>query len=556
MRNTTQAAVLKESRIGAARDARSFVWLYVGSRGGRCHRGGRRAVPRHPSGGEIGHSRVVERGRGAAAARIGCLEVMAWAVPSPRRRQPSPAPQPSALRRRRLAARRRQRRWPVTVSTHHRRAGRWLGRGISQLVDIVDPEMVVVGGGVARAGDLLLDPIRQVLNDDLLHTEDLPVVRSSLIGQAEITGAVLLAIEGGDLNQVAVDHSDKDSASRIIGVDSSTQSSKIEVRDLPDSGEVIARASNPHWATTPPRSEQHPSSWWDAVEPLLDEHGGGAAAVSIAGQQHGMVVLDRFLEPLRPAKLWKRHRVRSTSPMARAVGGRAMGRAHRRPCSVPAITVTKLAWLRENEPQVHERVARKLLPHDWLTLRLTGEVMTDRATPRAPATGHRPPVIGFLGDPRSRRPRSVGLPDRARAHGGGRKVAGAVVGPGTGDNMAAAGLGLRPGDLAVSIGTSTVFAVTSQPAADPTGAWAGFLPTPRGTSSRSSARSTPRRSPTLLARLLGVTHEELTRLAPRLPPEPGVGTVPYLDGERTPNRPDATGMLAGIRSDVSREQVA
>ena len=133
---------------------------------------------------------------------------------------------------------------------------------------------------------------------------------------------------------------------------------------------------------------------------------------------------------------------------------------------------------------------------------------------------------------------------------------GRLVGPGTGDNMAAAlGMALAPGDVAMSIGTSgTVYACTEVAAHDPSGAVAGFadatgrfLPlgcTLNGAKGRDGAR-----------RLLGVDHELFDELA-LASGSGGLTLLPYLDGERTPDRPTATGMLAGLRSDVSREQFA
>jgi xylulokinase len=129
---------------------------------------------------------------------------------------------------------------------------------------------------------------------------------------------------------------------------------------------------------------------------------------------------------------------------------------------------------------------------------------------------------------------------------------------GTGDNMAAAlGLGLRAGAAVVSLGTSgTVYTVAEQATSDPTGAVAGF------------ADATGRYLPLVctlnatkvtdaVARLLGVDHAGLDALAAAgALGACGLTMLPYFDGERTPNLPSATGVMAGLRSDVSREQVA
>jgi xylulokinase len=228
---------------------------------------------------------------------------------------------------------------------------------------------------------------------------------------------------------------------------------------------------------------------------------------------------------------------------------------------VASFTITKLRWLRRNEPDVFRRVARVLLPHDWLTGRLTGRCTTDRGD--ASGTGWWSPAEGRY------RHDLLALVDE-RADWGGRLPEvlapaepagpweGMVVGPGTGDNMAAAlGLGLRPGDLALSLGTSgTAFCVSERPASDPSGAVAGF------------ADATGRLLPLVctlnatkvtdaFARLLGVDAAGLDGLAMAAPPgEVDLVLVPHLDGERTPNLPDATGTLTGIRSDVTREQLA
>jgi xylulokinase len=345
----------------------------------------------------------------------------------------------------------------------------------------------------------------------------------------------------------------------VLGVDSSTQSTKVEVRDA-DSGELLEHRRNPHPPTTPPRSEQDPASWWDALAPLIALHRADrqVAAVAVAGQQHGMVCLDDSGKVLRAAKLWNDT---ESAPDARDLVDRLGADEWARACGtvpVASLAITKLAWLRRVEPDVHARVAQVLLPHDWLTLQLTGRAVTDRGD--ASGTGYWSPaeerwrtdLLQLVGFGPEVAPPVLGPVDPAG------EWSGAVVGPGTGDNMAAAlGLGLRSGDVAVSLGTSgTVFSVASAPTADASGAVAGF------------ADATGRFLPLVctlnatkvtdaVARLLGVDHDRLDALALDAPPGArGLVLVPYLDGERTPDLPDATGRLHGIRSDVSREQLA
>jgi xylulokinase len=333
------------------------------------------------------------------------------------------------------------------------------------------------------------------------------------------------------------------------------------VRDA-DAGRLVASGRAPHPRSAPPRSEQDPAAWWAAFEAAYAHAGSPAVdAVAVAGQQHGMVVLDRRDRVLRPAKLWNDT---ESAPQATALVERLGPGAWAAACgSVPvaSFTITKLAWLRQHEPEVFAAVRRVLLPHDWLTLRLTGEVVTDRGD--ASGTGYwspvdgrwRPDLLALVDDdvdwvsrlPRVAGPRAVvGSWERAR------------VAPGTGDNMAAAlGLGLSPGDVAISLGTSgTVFSVGERPVADASGAVAGFADaTGRFLPLVCTLNAT--RVIDAFGRLLGVDLEGFDRLAREAPAGAGGLTLlPYLDGERTPNRPDATGVLAGLRADVTPAQVA
>ena len=339
----------------------------------------------------------------------------------------------------------------------------------------------------------------------------------------------------------------------VAGVDSSTSACKVQIRDA-DTGELVASGRAPHPATTPPCSEQDPADWWSAFVTALGDH--RPDAIAVAGQQHGLVVLDDRGSVLRPAKLWNDT---ESAPDAGALVDQLGAAAWAEACgSVPvaSFTITKLAWLRRCEPETFDRVARVLLPHDWLTHRLTGGFTTDRGDASgtgwwSPAEGrYRPDLLDLVGADEAWLPRVLGPREPAG------EWQGAVVAPGTGDNMAAAlGLGLRPGDLALSFGTSgTAFAVSETPSADPTGTVAGF------------ADATGRFLPLVctlnatkvtdaVARLLGVDHAEFDRLALAGSAD-GLELLPYFDGERTPNLPDATGTLTGLRSDVSREQLA
>jgi xylulokinase len=231
-----------------------------------------------------------------------------------------------------------------------------------------------------------------------------------------------------------------------------------------------------------------------------------------------------------------------------------MGRRGRhRP--VASLTVTKLRWLAEHEPDRAARVTRVLLPHDWLTWQLGNrnvQPTTDRGD--ASGTGYWSPTTGkyrvdilehafgrILELPRVADPREIV----------GERADGAVLAPGTEDNMGAAlGLGAHPGDVVVSIGTSgTVFAVSETLTADATGTIAGF------------ADATGRFLPLVCtlnaarvlaagARMLDVDLDVFSNLALSAPSGAGgLVLLPYLDGERTPNLPEVAGTLHGMRRD-------
>src|SRR6187200_2199984 len=155
----------------------------------------------------------------------------------------------------------------------------------------------------------------------------------------------------------------------VAGVDSSTQSCKVVIRDAATGAPVrTGRASHPDG------TEVDPQHWWDALQSAIAAAGGldDVAAVSIAGQQHGMVVLDAEGRVIRPALLWNDTRsAQAARDLIDEVGAEAYAE---RTGVVPvaSFTATKLRWLRDAEPENAERVAAVALPHDWLTWRLRG----------------------------------------------------------------------------------------------------------------------------------------------------------------------------------------
>jgi len=339
----------------------------------------------------------------------------------------------------------------------------------------------------------------------------------------------------------------------VAGVDSSTQACKVVVRDAA-SGQLVREGRAPH----PDGTEVDPAAWEAALATAVEAAGGleDVAAVGVGAQQHGMVCLDEAGRVVRPALLWNDTRSAGAAADLVAEGGgpRAWAEATG---SVPvaSFTVTKLRWLADHEPEAAERVAAVCLPHDWLTWKLGGAAGLDTlATDRGDAsgTGYWSPATGsyrleLLRLALGHDARVPAVLDPAASPG--QTAAGAVLAAGTGDNMAAAlGLGARPGDVVVSVGTSgTVFAVSERPAADPSGIVAGFAD--------ASGRFLPlvctlnaARVLDAAAQLLGVDHGQLSALALSAPAGAGGLTlVPYLEGERTPNRPNATGALHGLR---------
>ena len=355
----------------------------------------------------------------------------------------------------------------------------------------------------------------------------------------------------------------------VMGVDSSTQSCKVVVVDT-DSGSVVREGRAAH----PDGTAVDPQAWWDALEAAIAEAGGldDIAAWAIGAQQHGMVALDSEGQVVRDALLWNDTRSAGAADALVEELGADILAARTGSVPVASFTVTKLRWLRQEEPAHATRVAAVALPHDWLTWRLRGfgplgsrrgpvldELTTDRSDASgtgywSPETGEydRELLVAALGH-------DVVLPRILSADEFVTDAAGRRVGPGAGDNAAAGlGVGAGLGDVVVSIGTSgTVFAVSDRPVVDPTGTVAGFA-SADGHFLPLVCTLNAARVLDVTARLLGVDHDELSRLALASPPgAQGLRLVPYFAGERTPNLPDATAELLGMTlASTTRENLA
>ena len=348
----------------------------------------------------------------------------------------------------------------------------------------------------------------------------------------------------------------------VAGVDASTQSCKVVVRDSA-TGAVVRHGVAPVVGET----SIDPARWWEALAAAVAAAGGLAdvAAISVGAQQHGMVALDEQGRVVRDALLW--HDTRS-APQARQLteelGTEAWISATGMTLAA-SFTVTKLRWLRENEPGNAARVAAVALPHDWLTWRLRGfgpgnprlgELTTDRSDASGTAywspytEGYRTDIVTHAFG------REVVLP-RVLPPDGVAGVtadvmpgvpAGIPLAAGGADNaLAALGLGIGPGDAVVSIGTSgTVYAQADTPVKDLRGVVSTYAD--------ATGRYLPLVAMLNAARvldagrcLLRADHGTFDALASGAQPGAGgVTLLPYFEGERFPVLPDGTASLDGL----------
>jgi len=364
----------------------------------------------------------------------------------------------------------------------------------------------------------------------------------------------------------------------VLGVDLSTQSTTVEVRDA-DDATLLGVGSAPHPRTHPPVSEHVTGDWWGTFTLALNAGLEQAradrqdvVAVGVAAQCHGLVLLDERGRLLRPVKLW--NDTTSAPQAARMVTDASAAWWSDAVGSVPsaAFTISKLAWVADHEAELLERAAAVLLPHDWMTFHLTGQRVTDRSD--ASGTGYyaaheqrwRTDVlerwVGTQVDWHDVLPTVLG-PDEAA--GRIRPVIAdelglpstVMVSAGGGDqHLGAVGLGLQSGDVAYSLGTSgVVMAVSERPVFDHGGvvdgvanAIGGYLPLACTLNATKVTDWT--------AEMLGVGVDELGQMALTAAGQNRPSFAVYLDGERTPSRPTATGTLTGLTTATTREDIA
>ena len=357
----------------------------------------------------------------------------------------------------------------------------------------------------------------------------------------------------------------------VAGVDSSTQSCKVVICD-PVTGRIVREGRASH----PEGSEVDPQAWWDAFREAVRAAGGldDVRALSVGGQQHGMVCLDERGEVIRPALLWNDTRSAEAAwelVLERGDGDSEAGArwwAHATGLvPVASFTVTKLRWLADNEPENARKIAAICLPHDWLSWKIRGGFgavgLEGLCTDRSDASGtgymdrehpsYRREILAQALRISVEEAEGIILPkicDPVEAMGCGDPRQGwgeIAIGPGCGDNAGAAlGVGLGVGQALLSLGTSGVVSVVSEtPIEDPSGQVAGFAD--------ASGHWLPLACTLNASRILdavgamsGLGYEELDDAALSVPDAGGLRLVPYFEGERTPNLPDATARLEGM----------
>lgn len=366
--------------------------------------------------------------------------------------------------------------------------------------------------------------------------------------------------------------------SLVVGVDSSTQSCKVEIRER-STGKLISTGVSSHEPTFPPKSEQDPDHWWSAFLSSFQEATSkenidkkSIEAIAVTAQCHGMVTLDESLNVIRPAKLWNDTQSATQSQDLVEKYGREYWINKVGSLIGPSFTLTKILWLKENEPENFTKTKKFCLPHDYLTAKLCNRIVTDRAG--ATCTGYYSIkdskwIYEILENIDGTKDWTNALPEvlgpQTEAAKISEKVANdlglnkdVVVGPGTGDQMASCiGLGTREGDFVFSIGTSAViFTVSSEPVFDLTGIVNGMADS-SGNYMPVMVSLNGTKVTDWAAKIMNCSVNDLGELALSAEiDEHSAVMAAFFDGERTPNLPYATGTIAGLNSLIDRNKFA
>jgi len=353
-----------------------------------------------------------------------------------------------------------------------------------------------------------------------------------------------------------------------IGLDLGTSGLKGVLMD--DRQAVVAEATAPLTVQRPAEghSEQRPADWIAATETVMDALAGhglaGVRGIGLSGQMHGATLLDAKDEVLRPCILWNDTR---SFAEAAALDGDPMFRRLTGNIVFPGFTAPKLLWVARHEPAIRDRVARVLLPKDYLRLWLTGEhvaEMSDAAGTAWLDTGRRDwsdDLLAATGLGRANMPRLVEGSEpsgtlRAALAGRWGLPKDVVVAGGGGDN-AAAGVGVgvvRAGEAFVSLGTSGVlFAANDGYRPDPDTAVHTFCHALPGTWHQMGVILAATDALNWYARLVGADAGALTDELGGLKPPGRTLFLPYLGGERTPlNSASVRGAFTGLEHATDR----
>jgi xylulokinase len=365
--------------------------------------------------------------------------------------------------------------------------------------------------------------------------------------------------------------------SLVLGLDVSTTATKALLID--DAGHVIASASASYPAEQPHPgwSEQDPTRWWDATVTAIREvlvtsdiPGDAVEAVGLAGQMHGLTLLDADRAPLRPAILWNDQRTAAECDEIRALVGRDRLLEITGNDALTGFTAPKLLWVRRHEPDVWERATAALLPKDVVRLSLTGDAVSDVADAAGTLLldlrrrAWSDDLLAALDVPASWLPRIVEGPEvsgtvTAEAAGiTGLRTGTPVVGGGGDQAAAAIGVGaVAPDVLSVSLGTSgVVFASSDLPLVEPEGRLHAFCHAVPGRWHLMGVMLAAAGSLTWYRETLApdVPYDVLVAEAAAAPPGcDGLTFLPYLSGERTPYPdPLARGAFVGLTTRHTR----